>query len=107
MIDPGTLKHRLTLEIPVETPDGAGGVARAYEAGPRLWASMTPVSAREQVIAAANGATVTHRIITRAGPEITTRHRLRKGARVFSITAVREHDTAGAFLLIAAEERRA
>ncbi len=30
MTGPGELRHRLVLEAPVETPDGAGGVTRSY-----------------------------------------------------------------------------
>jgi head-tail adaptor len=85
---------------------GAGGVARSFAAGPLLWASVTPVSARNGIEAAAAGASVTHRIVMRAGPEITTRHRLRHGARVFRIVSVREQDASGAFLAIEAQERR-
>ena len=31
MTQPGELDRRLTLEAPVETDDGAGGVTRTYE----------------------------------------------------------------------------
>lgn len=106
MKDPGKLNQRLTLEVPVETADGAGGVARSYQAGPALWASLTPVSARGGLVAAQTGATVTHRIILRARGDITTRHRLRKGARLFRIVALREEDASARFLLIEAEEFR-
>lgn len=106
MTNPGSLRLRLVLDVPVESADGAGGVARSYAAGPVLWAAVTPVSARNGVEAAALGATVTHRIVIRAGPEITTRHRLRRGARVFGIVSVREQDASGTFLVIEAQERR-
>jgi SPP1 family predicted phage head-tail adaptor len=104
--DAGALNQRLTLELPVETPDGAGGVTRSYAAGAKLWASVVPVSGRAGVVADGAGATVTHRIVIRAGPEVTTRHRLRKGARVWRIAALREEDSSGRFLVIEAQERR-
>ena len=105
MTNPGALNQRLTLEVPVETPDGTGGTTRSYAAGPRLWASVTPVAARGDVVAADAGATVTHRIVVRAGPAITTRHRLRKGARLWRIVSVREEDSSGRFLRLEAQER--
>ena len=46
----------------------------------------------------------THRIVIRAGPQVTTRHRFRLGARIFRIVAVRDQDD-GLFLAIHAEER--
>lgn len=106
MTDPGKLNQRLVLDVPVETPDGAGGVARAYAAGPLLWASVTPLAARRDVVADAAGATVTHRIVIRFRADITTRHRLRKGARLWRIVALREQDSSGRFLVIEVQERR-
>jgi head-tail adaptor len=106
MTDPGRLNARLTLELPVESADGAGGFARGYAAGPRLWASLTPVDARRDGFAANPGATVTHRIVVRMRSDITTRHRLRKGARLFRIVALREQDSTARFLVVDVEERR-
>ena len=107
MTDPGRFDQRLTLEVPVESPDGTGGVVRSYEAGPTLWASMTPLRARPDASAESLGAAVTHRIVLRMREGITTRHRLRKGARVFRIVALREDEASGRFLTIEAEELRA
>jgi SPP1 family predicted phage head-tail adaptor len=103
-IDPGALNRPLVLEAPDETADGAGGVIRSYEAVATLWASVEPVAARGDVVAAQPGATVTHRIVIRHRADVTTRHRLRDGARVFRIVAIRERGRRR-FLDIQAEER--
>jgi len=100
----GDLKYRLVLEAPVESADGAGGVTRSYSPVATLWASLIPVADRAEVAAAGLGAIVTHRIVIRVGPEVTTRHRFRLGTRIFRILAVREQDD-GNFLAIHAEER--
>lgn len=105
MIDPGRLNRRLVLEAPMETPDDAGGVVRAYSDVGTIWADVTPVAARSDVEAESAGATVTHRIRVRSGPTITTWHRLRLDALVFRIVSVRAHDRSGRFLDIHAEER--
>jgi SPP1 family predicted phage head-tail adaptor len=104
--DPGLLNQRLVLDIPVETADGAGGAVRGYAAGPKLWAAVRPVRARGDVVAASAGATVTHAIVIRARSDVTTRHRLRNGARVFHIVSLREQDSSNRFLVIDAQERR-
>jgi SPP1 family predicted phage head-tail adaptor len=100
----GELNRRLVLEAPVESADGSGGVTRGYAEVATLWASLTSVADRADEVAAGLGAIVTHRIVIRVGPEVTTRHRFRAGARIFRIVAVREQD-AGRFLAIHAEER--
>jgi SPP1 family predicted phage head-tail adaptor len=103
MTDPGQLNRRLTLEAPVEADDGAGGVARGFTAVATLWAQVTPVAARGEVVADALGATITHRIALRYSPDITLRHRLRDGARIYRIVAMRERHRR--FLDLDAEER--
>jgi SPP1 family predicted phage head-tail adaptor len=105
MTDPGALRHRLVLEQPVEAPDSAGGVTRSYATVTTLWAAVVPVTARGDVVAEELGATVTHRIVIRSGPDVTTRHRLREGARIFRIRALRDQDGSGRFMEINAEER--
>jgi SPP1 family predicted phage head-tail adaptor len=103
-VEIGALNRRLMLEAPVETADGAGGVTRTYESAGTLWASVESVSAKSAMEGAARGATVTHRIRIRFYPDITVRHRLREGARVFRIVAMQEKANRR-FLDIAAEER--
>ena len=103
MTDPGKFNRRLVLEAPVETADGAGGVTRSYAAVATLWAQVIPVAARGEVAAGALGAAVTHRIRLRTNPDITLRHRLRDGARIFRIVSMRERDKR--FRDLDAEER--
>jgi SPP1 family predicted phage head-tail adaptor len=105
MTDPGSLDKRIVIEAPAEIADGAGGVIRSYENGGTVWASVTPVSARADVEADLAAAAVTHRIVIRSGPALTTRHRLRLGERVFRITAFRDADLRARFIEISAQER--
>jgi SPP1 family predicted phage head-tail adaptor len=103
--DPGSLNTRLVIEAPVETPDGAGGVARAYEDQATVWAAVVPLSAAPAIEAGRAEAAVTHRVVIRRGPELTTQHRLRANTRVFRILAFRDSDARGRFVEISAQER--
>jgi SPP1 family predicted phage head-tail adaptor len=102
--DIGALRRRLTLEEPVETSDGAGGVTRGYVAVATLWAEVTPVSARADITADSSGAVVRLHIVIRMRAGLTTRHRLRDGARIYRIVALRE-SADRRYLEIEAEER--
>lgn len=102
--NPGALNRRLVLEAPVETPDGLGGVTRGYAPVATLWAAVEPIAARGDVVADAAGTAVTHRIVIRYSPDITSRHRLRDGARLYRVATVRE-TVRRRFLEIHAEER--
>jgi len=104
MMAPGDLNRRLVLEAPVESADGAGGVARSYAPVMTLWGKVEPVSARGAVVADAPGATITHRITLRRRSAVTTRHRLTEGATVYRIVTLRD-DATRRFLVIGAEER--
>lgn len=105
MSDPGQMNRRLVLEAPVETDDGTGGATRSFNAIATLWASVTPVSAQEEIEAARLGARVTHRIGIRFSSDITTRHRLRDGGAVYRIVSLRDRGGRRRFLDISAEQR--
>jgi SPP1 family predicted phage head-tail adaptor len=102
--DIGALNRRLVLEAPTETSDSAGGVTRSYETAATLWARVVPVSAVVDTAAGSLGAVLHHRIVIRAREGMTMRHRLRDGARIYRIVAVRE-SVDRRFLEIDAEER--
>lgn len=86
------MNRPLVLETPVETPDGAGGVTRGWQALGTLWAGVSG-SARE-----VDGVPVASLKITlRATPfGAPTRpvagQRLRDGTRLFRIQAVLDGD---------------
>ena len=104
MRNPGILKERLVLEAPVDAADDGGGAVRSYVAAAFVWAAVEPLEARADMADAGAGAIARHRITVRSGPEITTRHRLRRGSRVWRVVALREADGSGRFLTIEAEE---
>jgi len=105
MSNPGHLNRRLVIEAPVETPDGAGGVIRTYETTGTIWAAVTPLSAREITDAARLGVVVTHRIVARMRANLSNRHRLRLGGRIFRIVTTRDQDGTSRFLEISAQEQ--
>ena len=105
MSNPGLLRHRLVLEAPVESADGAGGVVRSYSTVATLWAEVTPVSAARAIEAERLGARITHRIGIRYSTDITTRHRFRDGSAVYRIVSLRNRDGGNRFVDIAAEQR--
>ena len=92
MSEPARFNRRLSLEAPVETADGAGGVTRTYEQIALLWAEVTPLSASADITADARGTKVTHRIVIRAVRAVTNRHRFVEGTRIYRVIAARETD---------------
>jgi SPP1 family predicted phage head-tail adaptor len=106
IIDPGAFSARLTLEGPVETPDGQGGAERGFAALATLWAAIEPVAARADEAAGTLPVTVTHRIRLRHRGDIAGGMRLRKGGRIFAIRAFRDPDETERYTLCDCEEIR-
>lgn len=90
MIDPGQLRTRLVIQQPVATPDDQGGVVRTWTTFATVWAQVTPLPARREVQADADGATQRWRIVLRAGFSLTLQHRFGEGARLYRIVAIRD-----------------
>jgi head-tail adaptor len=104
MIDPGQLNRRLTLQVPVESDDGQGGVMRSYALQAMVWAHVVPHAARDRVAADDDGANQRVTITLRGGVALTRAHRLIDGARVYRIIAWRGRE-GGALIEIDAETR--
>ena len=92
MIDPGQLKTRLVIQQPVETPDDQGGVVRSWTTFATVWAQVTPLSARRDMEADADGATQNYRIVLRSHLSLTLQHRFSDGARIYRIVSIRDRD---------------
>jgi SPP1 family predicted phage head-tail adaptor len=99
----GRLRHRMTIEAPVDAADGAGGAVRSYEAVATVWAGIEPVSAAHRFEAGRAGQTVTHRIVMRSGWSLGLSHRLRQGTKIFAIRSF-DQTCDGMFVIALAEE---
>jgi SPP1 family predicted phage head-tail adaptor len=58
----GARARRFVLELPLDTPDGFGGVIRTYAPGPQLWGAIEMVYQAERERAASTEQAVTHRV---------------------------------------------
>ncbi len=86
----GRLRHRVRLERPVASDDGAGGESVAWSAVANLWARIEPLSAEERLTAERLEAAVTHRITIRHRADLTHTMRFVIGTRVFGIRGLRD-----------------
>ena len=103
------LLRRLVLEARESVADGSGGYVVAWAPQGTLWADVSVRSGREDFVAGQARPRVRYRILVRAAPvgaasRPRADQRLREGERVFDILTVAEHDVAGRYLEILAEE---
>ena len=100
----GARRRRFVLEMPVEEPDGFGGVLRRYVAGPVLWGAIGPIGTAERLSGGRADSVATHRVTLRARPGLTPAMRLAAGPRRFAIRSVTEADGRGRDLVCHVEE---
>ena len=84
----GALRHRIVLEASARAADGGGGAVVTWLPVAEVWASITPSTGAETIVADALAGRVTHEIVVRHRADITPAMRFRNGARIFEITAV-------------------
>ena len=83
----GARRLRVTLEQPVETPDGIGGTTRSFAPYAMLWARLEPLSASERSEAQAAHAAVSHRLTIRWRGDVTAAMRFVVAGTIYPVKA--------------------
>lgn len=99
----GKLRHRVTLQEPVDTDDGVGGTTRTWSTVAALWARIEPLDAAERTEAGRLEAAVDHRITIRHRA-LTHAMRFAIGTRVFAIRGLTDRDERHRYLVCDCEE---
>ncbi len=103
----GARSRRFVLELPLERPDGFGGVIRSYAPGPQLWGAMEMLSGAERVRADRPEQSLTHKVTLRYRDGVTGAMRLTAGLRRFAIRAASDPDGSRRDLVCLVEEIKA
>lgn len=83
-MEAGLMRHRITLQS-LDDEQNELGEPGAWSDGATLWASVSPVSGREFMMAGQEHAEVSHKITIRYNRTVRPCMRVRLGARVFDI----------------------
>lgn len=108
MIVIGSLRHRVTFQEPVLTPDGAGGFSETWRDiadTPEVAGAVVALSAAERQAFGQLQSTVTHKIYIRMRDGLTPAMRAVKGDEVYEISALFDRDGGGTMLEILALQR--
>ena len=103
----GARSRRFVLELPLERPDGFGGVICSFAPGPQVWGAIEMLSGHERVRADRPEQSLTHRITLRYRDGVTGAMRLAAGLRRFAIRAASDPDGSKRDLVCLVEEVRA
>lgn len=105
MISIGELRHRLALQAPLDTPDGGGGVTRAWALVAEVWGAVRPLSGSEHVESDGLHGRVSHEIWIRHRTGVVPEMRFVLGARIFEVRAAIDASERHRFLRCLVEER--
>jgi len=84
----GDLSRRLTLQRPVSTSDGMGGVSVVWTTDSIVWGALWPVSATERIQSQAPTLVISHRVRIRYHGTIAPDWRLKYGNRYLSVVSI-------------------
>lgn len=84
----GEMRHRITFQKPLETPDGHKGHTVKWQDLITVWASVESLSGREYFYAHQIKAEVTHRVKTRYRTDITVKMRIKHRERMLGIESI-------------------
>lgn len=85
----GKLRHRITFQDSVPTPDGYKGSSEVtWTNFVTVWASVKPLTGREYFFSQQVKAEVTHRVKIRYRDDITVKMQILFGTRVFGIESI-------------------
>ena len=89
MLDPGHMRHRLTLQtVSRSTSTVSGSQTNTWSTATTLWAAIEPTSGREFQRADSQVAEVTHKVTCRYRAAIEPDARFTWGSRTFEIVSV-------------------
>jgi SPP1 family predicted phage head-tail adaptor len=98
------LRHKMTIEQPVDSDDGAGGVTRSFSTLDTVWAAIEQLGADRDIDENRAAALLTHRITLRWRADLDTSKRLKLGARIFTVHAVADADERRRRITLLAQE---
>lgn len=101
------LRHRVTIQKPVITKDGSGGVVTSWEniSGiHEVWAAIEPLTGQQYFAAKQVMSEVSHRVTMRYLPGVLPTMRLLFSGRYFSIVSVINPDEKNRYLVLMVSE---
>lgn len=99
-MEAGRLRDLVTIEQPGEARSGSGAAQPAWTAFAQVWAAIRPLTMRERVAGAQQGAEIDTEIEIRYLAGVTERMRVVAGSEVYAIQAAADPERRRARLVL-------
>ncbi len=103
-MDPGNLRTQLSLQDPIEIPDGSGGFTTTWTERALVWAALEPVSPRLESWGQRQISEAAHRITMRFRNDVRSGQRLVSATKVFRIELATDLDGTARYLVCQVRE---
>jgi len=100
----GDLRHRISFEEEVKTPDGYLGSTVTWRSVTTVWASVEPLSGREYFYGQQISSEISHRIRIRYNETVDAEMRINFGGRYMQIASILDIKERHQFQEILAQE---
>ena len=100
----GALRHRITIQSNTDAYDDYGDLSNTWNAGDEIWASVNPISGKEEDLGSELVGVVTHFIKVRYKASVSVANRIVFDSRVFQIESVRTWQERNVFLELLCKE---
>ena len=101
--DPGWLRHRVVIEAPAASPDGAGGETVTWSTVDTVWAKMDSPRAIERIATDRLTGVVTHVATLRFRNDVTGGMRLVYRGRPYRVLTAHDPDLNERYLVVKVE----
>lgn len=102
----GSLRHAVTIERPVDTPDGQGGSTRTWTPVLDTWASLEPFGERDQQFYGQIYQRASHNVVMRHTANVSRGDRILVGDRTLDIETLQDVNERGEELRLICSERQ-
>ncbi len=103
-MDPGNLRIQLSLQDPIETPDGSGGFVTTWTERALVWAALEPATPRLEAWGQRQISEAAHRITMRFRSDVRSGQRLASAIKTYRIELVSDLDSTSRYLVCQARE---
>lgn len=104
MTTPGKMRHRVTIQTLIATPDADNAVEEVYANVATVWADVSSVSGRTEMDSKSIGERITHRITIRSRADVTSENWILYRDRRFRIRNVQDLEERRRFMILECED---
>jgi SPP1 family predicted phage head-tail adaptor len=100
----GKMRHRVTIQTLIATPDADNAVEEVYSNVATVWADVSPVSGRTEMDSKSLGERITHRVTMRYRADVTSENWILYRGLRFRVRNIQDFEERRRFMILECED---